>query len=433
MKSKLFLSTLGAALPLMVNADCLTPLTTFNDVDQYTNEIGCETGSFWGCAGHGKYAPDGSIRVMTPADSWGRDYNPKPVRAVQTCLYPNNTGGFNSLNSIEYDGGPDINLMYCSVSRAVGMIFTRDTYGYYSDATLWVMNPNDPLYNISNGNAVNLNTLVAPIDLPDDPEGFPRKLIRADDMKGNNILVWATSSNQTVDINGFYEYRHAMLMDMNVTDCLASSPETVLLPSFVNLTLPAAGSQITNLGLSVGAITQTYSSQPAGIVIGQVPAEGTEVAVGSNVNLTVSLGPVTTLPTIYVEAENFTSQFGIQSECHYPASGGCNIGYIREGDWSQYRIDFRSGNADVQYTVRIRYAVWSTSAPRSVTISDPYGHSVDVPLPVTDTSNVAGWGTVDAIFYPLTAADNGVNDIRFTYHGGSMNMDSFEFIPNPRW
>lgn len=447
MKGRISLFALGVALPLMSNADCLEPLNTFNDVGFLTNEIGCETGSFWGCAGHGKYMNDGTIKVMTPTDTWSQDLSPHPVRAVQACLYPNGIGGYNALESVEYDGGPIYNLMSCSSSRIVGTMWTSDTFGYYSDAALWIVDPNDPLYDISNGNPVNLNDLIAPIDLPPDPSGFQRKLVRADDVRGNDVLVWATSASQPNDVGGFYESRHAMLMTMNLDECTGSPPPPpdVVVPNFIGMTRAAAEAQILNLGLTTGTITEVHNAQPVGLVYGQSPVNGTEVALGSPVDLQVSLGPDIgsgpTLISVHQEAENFIAQFGVEIERGTPASGGSNIGYIREGDWSQYLIQlFTADNGfcsvadqilDHMYTLRIAYAVWSTSGQRSVTVWDTYsGITTDVNLPVTDTSTVHGYRVIEVPFQIISNSNEcGRTEIRLNYHGGSMNMDYIELIP----
>jgi hypothetical protein len=67
---------------------------------------------------------------------------------------------------------------------------------------------------------------------------------------------------------------------------------TITVPNVVGKTQAAASSALTSAGLTVGTITQAYSSTVAsGNVISQSPVSGTSVASGTAVNLTVSKGP----------------------------------------------------------------------------------------------------------------------------------------------
>ncbi|HOC72027.1 MAG TPA: PASTA domain-containing protein, partial [Candidatus Hydrogenedentes bacterium] len=69
-------------------------------------------------------------------------------------------------------------------------------------------------------------------------------------------------------------------------------PAPVAVPYVVGLTRAAAESALAGAGLTLGAVTESYSATvPAGAVIGQTPVAGTEVAPGTAVALEVSLGP----------------------------------------------------------------------------------------------------------------------------------------------
>jgi len=66
----------------------------------------------------------------------------------------------------------------------------------------------------------------------------------------------------------------------------------VAVPYVVGLTRTAAEAALTGAGLTLGAVTESYSATvPAGNVMSQTPAAGTEVAAGTAVALEVSLGP----------------------------------------------------------------------------------------------------------------------------------------------
>jgi hypothetical protein len=73
---------------------------------------------------------------------------------------------------------------------------------------------------------------------------------------------------------------------------VSSGPPQVAVPTVVGLTQAAASSAITGAGLTVGTITsQSSATVPAGSVISSNPAAGTQLVVGSAVNLVISSGP----------------------------------------------------------------------------------------------------------------------------------------------
>lgn len=83
--------------------------------------------------------------------------------------------------------------------------------------------------------------------------------------------------------------------DSTVSLTVSLGPEPVpmsTVPNVVGQTQAAATARIASAGLALGTVTQTYSpTVPAGQVISQNPAAGTQVQTGSTVSLTVSRGP----------------------------------------------------------------------------------------------------------------------------------------------
>jgi hypothetical protein len=75
----------------------------------------------------------------------------------------------------------------------------------------------------------------------------------------------------------------------------ATSPAPVtivLVPNVLGLTVQRATSQIQNAGLRLGSVTTAPSgTAPNGVVISMAPAAGSQVTLGSLINLTVSSGP----------------------------------------------------------------------------------------------------------------------------------------------
>jgi serine/threonine-protein kinase len=73
---------------------------------------------------------------------------------------------------------------------------------------------------------------------------------------------------------------------------VSTGQQQVTVPTLVGLTQQQAIDALSAAGLVVGTITPKDSDQPAGTVIAASPAEGTQVAKGSTVALTVSSGKV---------------------------------------------------------------------------------------------------------------------------------------------
>jgi len=72
-----------------------------------------------------------------------------------------------------------------------------------------------------------------------------------------------------------------------------TAPQTVPVPKVTGMTQSQAQSALASAGLAVGTITKSHSQTvPTGQVISQNPASGSQVPRGSQVNLTISLGPI---------------------------------------------------------------------------------------------------------------------------------------------
>ena len=84
-----------------------------------------------------------------------------------------------------------------------------------------------------------------------------------------------------------------MVASSTTVDLVVSSgPQQVAVPTLVGLTQQQVIDALTGAGLTVGTITPQDSDQPAGTVLASDPKEGTQVAKGSSVAITVSSGKV---------------------------------------------------------------------------------------------------------------------------------------------
>ena len=81
---------------------------------------------------------------------------------------------------------------------------------------------------------------------------------------------------------------------------LSKGPQNVLVPNLVGMSQTTAQNRLVEAGLSLGTVTSQFSETVvAGIVIGQVPAEGIAEAPGTAVNMVVSKGSaVISVPSV---------------------------------------------------------------------------------------------------------------------------------------
>ncbi|MGH8584548.1 MAG: PASTA domain-containing protein, partial [Gammaproteobacteria bacterium] len=125
-----------------------------------------------------------------------------------------------------------------------------------------------------------------------DPDGDPL-----------SYLLTTFPAGMTIGAGGLIHWTPASAGNFNVTVAVSDGKGgsatqsftitvTAAVPDVVGLTAAQATANITNAGLVVGTLTQANSATvPAGNVISQNPAAGTQVASGSAVDIVVSLGP----------------------------------------------------------------------------------------------------------------------------------------------
>jgi serine/threonine-protein kinase len=96
---------------------------------------------------------------------------------------------------------------------------------------------------------------------------------------------------------------------------VSAGPETTLVPQIVGIELGEARPLVVDAQLVLGTVTPQPSDRPEGVVLSVDPPEGSEVAVGSTVNVTVSSG-TTTVPDVVGlpsgEAEAILTQAGFE-------------------------------------------------------------------------------------------------------------------------
>jgi serine/threonine-protein kinase len=115
------------------------------------------------------------------------------------------------------------------------------------------------------------------------------------------------------------------------------APALIPVPQFVGLSFEQAQNVANSLGLKAVNVAQQPSDQPAGTVIAQSVPQGTQLAQGSEVNLTVSSGPEqiampNLINTDAGQAQQFLESQGFQVNIQQEASGTVQEGAVIRTD-----------------------------------------------------------------------------------------------------
>ena len=112
-----------------------------------------------------------------------------------------------------------------------------------------------------------------------------------------------------------------------VSVVISSGPQTATVPNVVGQSQAAAQSAINGVGLNIGTVTTAPStSVAAGNIISQDPAGGTAVALGSAVNLIVSMGTISLTGLTSIIVEPATPTILVGQEQAFTATGVYNDG-----------------------------------------------------------------------------------------------------------
>jgi serine/threonine-protein kinase len=92
-------------------------------------------------------------------------------------------------------------------------------------------------------------------------------------------------------------------------------------PDVIGMTQAAATAAITAAGLSLGHVTQLYSSAPSGSVAEQAPNSGVNAAAGSQVAITISRGPTPSATPVATAVPNVTGETQSQATTTLQSAG----------------------------------------------------------------------------------------------------------------
>lgn len=115
-----------------------------------------------------------------------------------------------------------------------------------------------------------------------------------------------------------------------------------------------------------------------------------------------------------IEAENYTSMSGIQTEATSDAGGGSNVGWIDANDNLIYKI-----NVSTAGTYKVEYRVASLNGGGNIQLDKGAGTAVYGTISVPST---AGWQTWTTISHNVTLSA-GIQDLRVLATAGGFNLN----------
>ena len=185
--------------------------------------------------------------------------------------------------------------------RLVGGLF-QTTPVSQSSATTPIGMPGGMLSLSANQSTPGTGIIWAGVSSSGNPETqIAPGMVRAFDASDVSTELWNSEQNSGRDrLGNFSKFSPPTIANGRVYMATLSNKLVVYgllanqvgVPSVVNMTQPNATVSLTAAGLVVGTVTNASSATvAAGSVISQAPAAGTQVLVGSSVNLVVSSGP----------------------------------------------------------------------------------------------------------------------------------------------
>jgi poly(3-hydroxybutyrate) depolymerase len=131
--------------------------------------------------------------------------------------------------------------------------------------------------------------------------------------------------------------------------------------------------------------------------------------------------PLPSATIFKIEAENFTSQSGVQTEGTQDAGGGQNVGWIEQNDWMDYSINPATSGT---YTVKLRVATPNANAQLQIRKADG---TVLTTVTLPNTWGYQSWQTVNATIN-LTAGAQTIRVVSTASEGWNINW--MEFSPS---
>ncbi|MGJ8725154.1 MAG: carbohydrate-binding protein [Roseibacillus sp.] len=124
------------------------------------------------------------------------------------------------------------------------------------------------------------------------------------------------------------------------------------------------------------------------------------------------------VPPLFIEAEGYTAQNGVQTEATTDTGGGLNLSYISNNDWSQYSVTIPAAG---DYVIDFR------------TASDTAGGSIDIVADGVTIGNItvpgtSGWQNWTTVTANVNFATAGTKTLRLNYIGGDGSLFNLNWL-----
>ena len=205
-----------------------------------------------------------------------------------------------------------------------------------------------------------------------------------------------TSWNTPQDFSSYYGWYHTLqgIGSDNGHDSENTTGQNCIL--FYSSASPAYGRNVTFTGGSGGS---TPTPTPA-------------------VTPTATPTPTSAVIPGKIEAENYSSMYGVQTETTTDTGGGLDVGWIDTGDWINYNVNVQSAGS---YTVQYRVA--STSTTGQIQLKNS-GGTVLATTSVPNTGGWQNWQTVTA----TVSLSSGNQTLQVYASGGGWNLNWMNFV-----
>ena len=134
--------------------------------------------------------------------------------------------------------------------------------------------------------------------------------------------------------------------------------------------------------------------------------------------VTITVTGIVSLPGL-VQVEDYTAQSGVQTESTTDAGGGLNVGWINNGDWTEYEVVVQQSGI---YTVDLRVASGLNGGTINILSNGSNIGSASV-------NGTGGWQSWTTVSTAVSLAE-GAQTIRLVYTGGTgflLNINWIEF------
>ncbi len=129
--------------------------------------------------------------------------------------------------------------------------------------------------------------------------------------------------------------------------------------------------------------------------------------------------PPTGINTI-IQAENYSTMAGVQTEATTDTGGGINVGWIDAGDW----MTFNNINIPSSGNYTVEYRVASLNGGGNLTLDINGGSTTLGSLPVPNTGGWQNWTTISHTVY----IDAGTHNFRIAANTGGWNLNWFRIL-----